>query len=77
MAQTADEGQQHVLRAFLEAQVVYHGRTPEQAAVFVLDMLDQWLASDPYPLWRNFNVDGYRFTIKITGPSKMEIHREL
>ena len=76
MAQTADESQQGLLRAFMEEQIV-HGRTPKEAAKFVIDVLDEWLASDPYPLWRNFNMDGYRFTIKITGPGKMEIHREL
>ena len=76
MAEKSDEGQQNLLRAFLEAQVVYSGRTPEEAANFVIDVLDEWLASDVYPLWRTFNTDGYSFTIKITGPGKIDIHRE-
>ena len=77
MAQTADEGQHNLLRAFMEGQVV-HGRTPEEVASFVLDGLDEWLASDPYPLWRTFrNVDGYSFSIKINGPGgQIEVHRE-
>ena len=61
MAHSTDEAQQNLLRAFMEAQIVYHGRTPEEAASFVLDVLDEWLASDPYPLWRTFNTDGYTF----------------
>ena len=77
MAEKSDEGQQNLLRAFLEAQVVYSGRTPEEAANFVIDVLDEWLGSGVYPLWRTFNnVDGYSFTIKITGPGKIDIHRK-
>ena len=76
MAPITDEGQQNLLRAFLEAQVVYSGRTPEETANFVIDVLDEWLGSGVYPLWRTFNVDGYSFTIKITGPGKIDIHRE-
>ncbi len=70
-----DKGQQNIIRAFLEVQIVHCGRTAEEAAMFVQDVVNDWIASEPRP-WRSFNVDGYRFRIQICGPGEIRIGRE-
>ncbi len=71
-----DEGQQNLLRSFLEVQIVRCGRTTEEAATFVQGVVAEWVASDPKPS-RSFDVDGYKFRIKICGPGEIQIGREL
>ena len=52
------------------------GSTVRVSDTFVLDVLDEWLGSGPYPLWRTYDVDGYRFSIKRDYNGKLLIQRE-
>ena len=69
------KGQKNLMVASLEVQVVYCGRTPEQAASFFRDAIDEWLASDPNP-WRYRDVDGHHFRIRPSRDGGLEIQRE-
>ena len=64
-----------VVRALLDVLTLKTGLSPSEAGSFLLDQTDTRLATDP-TAWKDFDVDGYHFSIRSDGTGGLEISRD-
>ena len=64
-----------IVRALLDVLNLKTGPSPGEAGNFLVDQTDEWLATDP-TAWKDFEVEGYQFSIRFDDTGGLEIARE-